>query len=205
MGSSKFVAVAATLLLFVTNGLWALVAKHDPAQLVPSSPPTARKAAEPPEPAKPNAAVYFSPKGGCTQAVVDEIAKARKTICVMAYGLTSEPIAAALVAAVAEHGVKVVVVIDGGVLGSHGSKAEELHAGGVILLVDAEHAIAHNKVMIIDDATVITGSFNFSVAAEKANAENMLVLHDPPLVLAYLTNFVLHAEHSQPWSPAPSL
>ena len=44
--------------------------------------------------------------------------------------------------------------------------------------IDAQHAIAHNKVMVIDGATVITGSFNFTKRAENANAENLLVIHD---------------------------
>jgi len=32
--------------------------------------------------------------------------------------------------------------------------------------IDVIHAIAHNKIMIIDGETVITGSFNFTKAAE---------------------------------------
>ena len=47
--------------------------------------------------------------------------------------------------------------------------------------IDAEHAIAHNKVMIIDGETVITGSFNFTKAAEENNAENLLIIHDKKL------------------------
>ena len=48
--------------------------------------------------------------------------------------------------------------------------------------IDAQHAIAHNKVMIIDGETVITGSFNFTKAAEENNAENLLVFRDKKLV-----------------------
>jgi hypothetical protein len=41
-----------------------------------------------------------------------------------------------------------------------------LHAA-IPVYIDAEHAIAHNKIMVIDGQTVITGSFNFTNAAEE--------------------------------------
>jgi len=62
--------------------------------------------------------------------------------------------------------------------------------------------IAHNKIMIIDNATIITGSFNFTKAAEERNAENLLVLKDAPdLVKLYTENFNVHAMHSHPYTP----
>ena len=64
-------------------------------------------------------------------------------------------------------------------------------------LIDAKHAIAHNKVMVIDEETVITGSFNFSKAAEQENAENLLIIHDRALAAKYLENWKAHAAHSE--------
>ena len=49
---------------------------------------------------------------------------------------------------------------------------------GIPTFIDAKHAIAHNKIMIIDRETVITGSFNFTKAAEEKNAENLLIIKD---------------------------
>ena len=60
------------------------------------------------------------------------------------------------------------------------------------------HAIAHNKIMIIDQATIITGSFNFTKEAEERNAENLLVIKgDPGLVKKYFANFKNHLEHAE--------
>jgi len=60
------------------------------------------------------------------------------------------------------------------------------------------HAIAHNKVMLIDRKTIITGSFNFSAAAEDRNAENLLVIgDDPALYAAYAENFAAHLAHAE--------
>ena len=66
--------------------------------------------------------------------------------------------------------------------------------------IDSEHAIAHNKVMVIDGETVITGSFNFTKAAEENNAENLLVIHDKKLAERYTKNWEEHAKHSEVYS-----
>lgn len=68
------------------------------------------------------------------------------------------------------------------------------------MLIDAEYAIAHNKVIVIDDSTVLTGSFNFSQAAEEKNAENLLVLKKAPeLAQAYIANINMYAAHAHPY------
>jgi phosphatidylserine/phosphatidylglycerophosphate/cardiolipin synthase-like enzyme len=63
--------------------------------------------------------------------------------------------------------------------------------------IDVQHAIAHNKVMIIDGETVITGSFNFTKAAEENNAENLLVIRDKKLAERYERNWQEHERHSE--------
>ena len=63
--------------------------------------------------------------------------------------------------------------------------------------IDARHAIAHNKVMIIDKETVITGSFNFTKAAEEKNAENLLIIKSKELAGKYIENWHKHKEHSE--------
>jgi phosphatidylserine/phosphatidylglycerophosphate/cardiolipin synthase-like enzyme len=61
--------------------------------------------------------------------------------------------------------------------------------------LENKHAIAHNKVMIIDGETVITGSFNFTKAAEGKNAENLLMIHDRKLASLYTKNWQERAGH----------
>ena len=66
---------------------------------------------------------------------------------------------------------------------------------------DDKHAIAHNKVIVIDSATVITGSFNFTKGAEEKNAENLNVIKEAPeLVQAYTQNIMAHVAHSHPYT-----
>jgi phosphatidylserine/phosphatidylglycerophosphate/cardiolipin synthase-like enzyme len=77
------------------------------------------------------------------------------------------------------------------------SSATFLFNAGIPTKIDAKHAIAHNKVMVIDVETVITGSFNFTKSAEENNAENLLVIRDKKLAERYIKNWQEHARHSE--------
>ena len=72
-----------------------------------------------------------------------------------------------------KRGIKVEVILDKSQRTQKYSSATFLYNQGILVKIDAQHAIAHDKVMIIDGETVITGSFNFAKAAEESNAENL--------------------------------
>lgn len=149
-------------------------------------------------PVYPRINTYFSPNGGCTDAIVAEIGKAKSNVLVMAYSFTSDRIAGALADA-DRRGVDVRLIVDGGREEERGGDLQTVTAAGVQTYIDSSHAIAHNKVMVIDSETVITGSFNFSAAAEERNAENLLVIRDQNLARRYEENWQKHAGHSQPY------
>ena len=141
--------------------------------------------------------IYFSPNGGATDAITSEIGKARNEILVQAYSFTSTPIAKALLDA-GKRGVRVVAVLDKSQRTQKYSGATFLAHAGIPVYIDGKHAIAHNKIIIIDRQTLITGSFNFSKAAEEKNAENLLTLKgNAPLVDRYVKNFEEHKTHSE--------
>ena len=140
--------------------------------------------------------VYFSPKGGCTEAVVKEINAAKTSILVQAYSFTSAPIAKALVDA-HKRGVDMRVILDKSQRGEKYSSADFVLHAGIPTFIDTKHAIAHNKIMVIDGQTIITGSFNFTKNAEDNNAENLLVIHSPELATTYTANWKAHVEHSE--------
>lgn len=146
--------------------------------------------------------VYFSPQGGCTAAIVREINQAQSEIDFQAYTFTSSPISRALEAAEAR-GVKVTAILDKVNEGPDYSCAHWLVRAGIPVYTDATPPIAHSKVLIVDRATVITGSFNFTKAAEEENAENLLILkNDPKLAAAYLANFQNRLALSRPYAGA---
>ncbi len=151
-----------------------------------------------------NVYVYFSPKGNGTDAIVDQINQAKATLHIQAYQFTSAPIAEAVVNA-QKRGVKIEVVLDPSQEGEHYHVAQFLYNAGIPVYVDHKHAIAHNKIMLIDGQTIITGSFNFTKAAEQSNAENLLILvGKPDLYAAYEKNFQLHLRHADKYEGYPS-
>jgi len=99
--------------------------------------------------------VYFSPDGGCTEAVVAELSKAKSTVYVQAYSFSSAPIAQALVDA-HKRGVVVQVILDKSQRTERYSSADFVAHAGIPTFIDAQHAIAHNKIIIIDGAVVLT-------------------------------------------------
>jgi phosphatidylserine/phosphatidylglycerophosphate/cardiolipin synthase-like enzyme len=142
--------------------------------------------------------VCFSPRGGCTEAIISEIEQAKTGILVQAYSFTSAPIAKALVGA-HKKGVKVQAILDKSQRTGKYTSATFLMNAGIPTFIDDKHAIAHNKIMIIDRGIVITGSFNFTKAAEEKNAENVLIIKDKALAKVYLENWQKHGEHSEPY------
>ena len=140
--------------------------------------------------------IYFSPKGGCTEAIISQIDQAKSEILVQAYSFTSAPIAKSLVTA-HKRGIKVQVILDKSQRSEKYTSATFLANAGISIFIDDKHAIAHNKVMIIDRETVITGSFNFTKSAEERNAENILIIRSKELAKHYLDNWDKHREHSE--------
>jgi phosphatidylserine/phosphatidylglycerophosphate/cardiolipin synthase-like enzyme len=140
--------------------------------------------------------VYFSPRGGCTEAIIRELNNAKSSVLVQAYSFTSAPIAKALLDA-HKRGVNVKVILDKRQSTERYSSATFLLNSGIPVKIDARHAIAHSKVMVIDGETVITGSFNFTRAAEENNEENLVVVKDKRLAERYATHWQEHADHSE--------
>jgi phosphatidylserine/phosphatidylglycerophosphate/cardiolipin synthase-like enzyme len=141
--------------------------------------------------------VAFSPHGGCTALVVKVINSARHTVRVLAYSFTSAPIAKALVEA-HKRGVDVQVVVDKSQKSAHYTSANFIANAGIPVRIDFKHAIAHNKVIVVDSKTVEQGSFNYTRAAENSNAENVLVNWDNRrLAEVYLRDWRRHWDHSE--------
>ena len=141
---------------------------------------------------------HFSPKGGCQDAIVRELKAARREILVMAYSFTADPLTFALVEA-KKLGLTVEIVLDKSNELEHYSDLHFFIENSMDVLIDHDHAIAHNKIIIIDKTTLITGSFNFTNQAEHENAENLLIIKGQPELLSrYRENFFKHREHAKP-------
>ena len=118
--------------------------------------------------------VLFTPGDNVSSVIVQAIGAAKQSIRVQAYSFTNRAIARALQDA-ARRRIDVKVLADREQFErGAGFLLRDLKQAGVTLLLDGDHAAAHNKVMLIDadgaNPMVITGSFNFTQAAQKHNA-----------------------------------
>lgn len=134
----------------------------------------------------PNAPVVvgFSPGVDGYRAVdvvIQAISDAKTSVHMAAYSFTSRDIAAALVAA-QRRGVEVAVVVDAKENNRKYTAATFTANQGVPTRTDDHYAIMHNKFLVIDGRTVETGSFNYTEAATKRNAENALLLRNVPML-----------------------
>lgn len=148
--------------------------------------------------------VAFAPWDDWEGMVARAIGGARKQILVQAFSFTSRPIAAALIAARAR-GVDVQVTVDRDqTFSGENSRIPELAAGGIPVWLEVRYQSAHNKVIVIDANTstpvVVTGSANWTAAAARKNAENVLVLrNNHALTRAYADNWRRHRADALPY------
>lgn len=145
----------------------------------------------------------FTPWDNIEAMLLAEIARAQRQVLVQAYILTSKPFTKALIQA-HRRGVEVSLLIDTGQLNKTGQACLSLlQSAGVKVTLESRYKNAHNKVIVIDamteDATVITGSYNFTWSAQNKNAENILILRrNPPLAAVYAANWMRHFKDAEP-------
>lgn len=133
--------------------------------------------------------VAFSPSDGVQAMLLDELDDAKKSVKLMAFSFTAEAIAEKL-AALAKRGVSVQCLFDYGQAGSKFSRDDYLKGCGIqIRLAPNRSGKMHHKVIIIDDETVITGSYNFSKNAEVSNDENILILKNKEIAREFSREF----------------
>jgi len=138
--------------------------------------------------------VCFPP--GCEDRLIYWIGRANHSIHIMIYSFTLDSVGDALIIA-HNRGVDVKVVFESQEINKY-SEYYKLKAAGVEVRLDSNPALMHNKVAIIDDSIVITGSYNWSESAETKNNENMLIIRDRGTALIYEKEFEKIWEASLP-------
>jgi phospholipase D len=133
--------------------------------------------------------VCFTPPKGCGSLIAKEIQTATKSIHMHAYGLTSNAIIHQLQEA-SKRGVRVKILLDSSNFTENKDISYRLKSAGIAIFEDKISGIAHNKIIIIDKTKVITGSFNFTEAADKRNAENILLVNDEKIAAFYVNNWI---------------
>ena len=148
--------------------------------------------------------VYFTPWDDAEGAIMRAIRAAQRQVLVQAYVFTSGAIAGELINA-KKRGVDVRITADSEQTERIStSRIGDLARAGIPVWIETRYQAAHNKTMVIDAGTaaavVITGSYNWTVAAQRRNAENVLIVSGAAdLAQTYKANWERHRNDAQPY------
>lgn len=133
--------------------------------------------------------VAFSPSDGVQNIILDELSNAKNSVKLMAFSFTEQKIASQL-GDLAKKGVSVKCLFDYGQANSKYSQDSYLRGCGIKIKMSPNRSgKMHHKVIVIDDETVITGSYNYSKNAELNNDENILILKNKDIAAKYVKEF----------------
>jgi phosphatidylserine/phosphatidylglycerophosphate/cardiolipin synthase-like enzyme len=156
-------------------------------------------------PARGTVQLAFTPWDNAEAMVIGAIRAAKAQILVQAFSFTSRALANALIAA-KRRGLDVQIIADREqTFSGEASRIPELVLAGIPVTLEVRYQSAHNKVMVLDaglaDGAVITGSYNWTYAAQFKNAENVLILRgNPDIVNAYAANWQRHRADALPYA-----
>jgi phosphatidylserine/phosphatidylglycerophosphate/cardiolipin synthase-like enzyme len=155
-------------------------------------------------PPKATLEALFTPGDAIDTRIVALIDGAKTDVFMQAFSFTSKKIARSLLAA-HRRGVRVEILADRAqTLELAGSAVPDLARNGVPVWLDANFIAAHNKVVLVDTDTLVTGSYNYTSAAQYKNAENVLIVrHDPALAAQYRDNFARLRDKAQRYDGKP--
>jgi phosphatidylserine/phosphatidylglycerophosphate/cardiolipin synthase-like enzyme len=129
---------------------------------------------------------YFCPEDDCAIRVIEQIEKAKGSVYFMAFSFTHEDIADEIIL---KEGADVRGIFDKGQASNIYSQYGRLKSFGINVKKDSTKYKMHHKVFIIDNSTVITGSFNPTNNGNLKNDENILIIHDKGVAEKFLEEF----------------
>ncbi len=132
--------------------------------------------------------VRFCPEDNCADLVVEELSKAKKSIYFMTFSFT-HPLIIDLLIEKNKEGVVVEGVVEAQRKNMEYEAYQELVDNGINVGLDTNKYLLHHKVFIIDENTVITGSFNPTKGGDEKNDENLIVIHSPSIAKLYEGEF----------------
>jgi len=124
---------------------------------------------------------YFSPGDACLNAIISSINRAQRSISICVFTISDDRITRAILQA-HRRGIKVKILTDNEKLHDKGSDIRELVQAGVPVRIDNTSNHMHHKFALLDNQTVLTGSYNWTRSAAQYNHENLIISDDKTLV-----------------------
>lgn len=150
-----------------------------------------------PQNKKRKATPYFTPEDDCALALGLAVQAANHEVLLFASSLRLVSLGMALEAAKLR-GVNVRIVLGPDDESHPASMLGSLFNAKISIKVDSKHAFVHERFLVIDESTVITGSFHYAPAMEIHSAGSLVVLENVPrLASEYRRNFLVHEAHAR--------
>ena len=146
--------------------------------------------------------IGFSPEGSALTLVIRTIDDAQRSVRLMGYVFTSPDVVKSLIDA-KKRGVDVQVIVDEKANRNNTSQAalNLLVNAGIPTRIISAYKITHDKVIVADERTTETGSFNYTRAATRSNSENVIVIrNNPEVAKTYLSHWQSRWEKGQDWT-----
>jgi phosphatidylserine/phosphatidylglycerophosphate/cardiolipin synthase-like enzyme len=133
--------------------------------------------------------VLFSAEDHAINNLIALIHDAQTSIRFLAFSFTDYPLAQAMIDR-AKAGVDLKGIYETFGSNSTGSELKTFACAGMMVRRDDnDRVILHDKVIIIDNTIVVTGSFNYSSNADESNEENLVIVDNPEIAALYLQEF----------------
>jgi phosphatidylserine/phosphatidylglycerophosphate/cardiolipin synthase-like enzyme len=132
--------------------------------------------------------ITFAPENTVIESVMTEVNAARSSIRFMTFSFTYTELGDLLLQK-ANQRVRVEGIFEQRGSETEFSELRPLLCAGLDVRQDGNNFTLHHKVFILDNHTVITGSFNFSQNAVDSNDENLVIIKDPDLAAQYIAEY----------------
>ncbi len=131
--------------------------------------------------------IAFCPEDNCKQQVLEELKSAQESIYFMTFSFTDKDIASVLIEKSKSMPVKGIMELSQA-KGTY-SVLPQLNTTAVEVHLDTSKATMHHKVFIIDEHTVITGSYNPTKSGDERNDENLLIIKDKTIAQQFIHEY----------------
>lgn len=131
---------------------------------------------------------YFCPEDNCQKHVLYELEKAKKSIVFMTFSFTDNMISSKLVEK-NNLGIDVKGLMEAQRTNMQYNQYKYLTANNLTIYKDINPNIMHHKIFVIDNNTVILGSYNPTGAGATKNDENILIINNKEIAMKYLGEF----------------
>lgn len=132
--------------------------------------------------------VFFSPGEDCRQAIIRQVNGALRELKICVFTISDDSITRAIVNT-HRRGVALKIITDNDKSFDHGSDIDAMAKEGIAIKMDISSNHMHHKFMVVDERTLLTGSYNWTSSAARFNHENILLTREQGVVKSFDKEF----------------